>query len=88
MPIFPQTSRANFFAGAIASGSIESGQLGLPQITKNQDDNNLSNQHRYSNPPTAYTNKRSHRNIHNVQSGVALDAAEEEYYLNSDDAKI
>lgn len=89
MPVFPQTSRANFFAGAIASGSIEYANIGLPQIGKNHpDDINMSNHHHFSNPPTAHTNKRSHRNMHNVQSGVALDAAEDEYYLNSDDAKI
>lgn len=30
VPIFPQTSRANFFAGAIACGSIERANIGLP----------------------------------------------------------
>ncbi len=88
MPIFPQTSRANFFAGAIASGSIDCTNINLPHIGKNPDDINISSHLHFSNPPTAFTNKRSHRNMQNVQSGVALDAAEDEYYLTSDDAKI
>jgi len=66
MPIFPQTSRANFFAGAIASGSIDSESIGmLPQLGKTLqgDDVNVSSHNHFSNPQTSHTNKRSHRKI-------------------------